>query len=1091
MNKSRWPLTPLRWPATRPRTTLLIAGLITVLSVWSISRFHADTSLENLLPKTDPAAQAMVRSLNDFAAVDELLVLVSSPVERPPESAALSQYAERLKGRIDSDAEARGLIDSVTYRVDDEAQQFVQHVIAPAGLFYLDDQALAAAKARLTRPAMDQILRQNEAMLAAPGPAAGALAATLLQDPLHLHDFLQQQLLASQPTQIASSSGLLLSRDQRSLLIRLSGKRPVSDLDYSKAITRKVEVLLRSAQPENLQIDLTGGYAIAAASEKAIRHDMTSSITGSVILLQLLFIVAYRQPIRFFLLAFIPVGIGIVWGFGVRALLWPALSPTAAVVGGILAGLGTDYTIQFLSNFQTHQLNDVARSVEITSRGMAGTLFTAWLTSVIGFGVVGFSSIAVLRDFALVGSLGLLGALLATFTVLPALLVLLQRKRSGGDERLRFDVLPLLQWISLHRRLALGLVCLLGVSATVIVAWPGVRLPLDPDLTSMHPRPNPPLDAEEKVARVMGVSPGSVLVYLSADSDADLIHLSHEVAHRLASPSARAAGVTGTFGLANLLPDPDRQIKPTSTVEADKIVTDFKAAVDASNFDPTRYEPYAIFLHLLLTNDHVPSVSDLARYPQLAKSMVSRAAMTGTAKLHESITLLFTDRDLNLRSDRVTLIDAVRRDLNGLNGATLTGLSVVGLDSETVVHDQLPRLLVISTILIGLTILLHFRSLRDTLLAFSPTLFSLLVLMALARLTGQTLNMMNLLVIPLLMGVDTDYGIFLIGLTRHAAGRQSRREMAASFYALGISAAAAALGFGSLAFTSVPAIRSLGWAMGVGSEHLFRRDAAVSRADAFAIGRPAMITPSLPGLAVSFFAGGGIPIAAMPALCFWPSSTFWGPVISRGSANDRGEIALTFDDGPDGEFTPRVLDTLGEHGISAAFFVIGRNVERFPSVVERMHREGHVVGNHTWDHDHHGYLGNARYWRAQLDRTDAAIEQIIGLTPALFRPPMGIRTGHIMRAADRHTVITWTRRGMDGVATTPDKIVQRLGPRTESGEIVVLHDGVEPHSRRSPAATCEALPTLLRQWKDRGLRPQRLDQWLDRSAYARQTSGTR
>ena len=79
--------------------------------------------------------------------------------------------------------------------------------------------------------------------------------------------------------------------------------------------------------------------------------------------------------------------------------------------------------------------------------------------------------------------------------------------------------------------------------------------------------------------------------------------------------------------------------------------------------------------------------------------------------------------------------------------------------------------------------------------------------------------MMNLLVIPLLMGIDTDYGIFLIGLTRHAgqvSEAEARQEMAASFYALGISAASAALGFGSLVFTSVPAIRSLGWAMGIG-----------------------------------------------------------------------------------------------------------------------------------------------------------------------------------------------------------------------------------------------------------------------------------
>ena len=89
-----------------------------------------------------------------------------------------------------------------------------------------------------------------------------------------------------------------------------------------------------------------------------------------------------------------------------------------------------------------------------------------------------------------------------------------------------------------------------------------------------------------------------------------------------------------------------------------------------------------------------------------------------------------------------------------------------------------------------------------------------------------------------------------------------------------------------------------------------------------------------------------------------------------------------------------------------------------------------------------------------------------------------------MRAAERHTVVTWSRRGMDGIRTTPQKIEHRLGPRTQRGDIVVLHDGVEPNSRRSPAATCKALPNILRQWQERGLRPKRLDQWLDRPAYA-------
>ncbi|MBV8780519.1 MAG: MMPL family transporter [Phycisphaerae bacterium] len=452
---------------------------------------------------------------------------------------------------------------------------------------------------------------------------------------------------------------------------------------------------------------------------------------------------------------------------------------------------------------------------------MTGTIFAAWATSVIGFGVIGFSSIAALRDFALVGSLGLLGAFLATFTVLPPLLMMTDRNDTAA--RLRFNVLPLLLALTRRRRMAMGLIAAVLIAAIIIVAWPGVRLQLDSDLTSMHPRPNPALDAEMKVARIMNVSPESILVFLSANSDATLVHRSHEVTSRLQSSDAKAAGITGTFGLANLLPDSVAAANRANAIkpdEADKIVSDFRAAVAASDFDPRSYEPYASFLHRLLTQPRPPNISDLAKYPQLAKTTISRAMISQSAAQHpESITLLFTDRPLDQRDSRIAIVSAARSALSTVPSATLTGLSVVGLDAESIIRDQAPRMLFISGILIAAFLLIFFRSMRDTLLAFLPTLFALLLLMATARVSGQTLNMMNLLVVPLIMGIDTDYGIFLVGLTRHAQhhrGERACRELSASFYALGISAASAALGFGSLAFTSVPAIRSLGWAMGVG-----------------------------------------------------------------------------------------------------------------------------------------------------------------------------------------------------------------------------------------------------------------------------------
>ena len=226
--------------------------------------------------------------------------------------------------------------------------------------------------------------------------------------------------------------------------------------------------------------------------------------------------------------------------------------------------------------------------------------------------------------------------------------------------------------------------------------------------------------------------------------------------------------------------------------------------------------------------------------------------------------------------------------------------------------------------------------------------------------------------------------------------------------------------------------------------------------------------------------------AVLANVTFSPGSSFWGPVLSRAPFGDGRGVALTFDDGPTPGTTDRALDVLGEMGVKAAFFVVGRNARQHPGLVERMHAEGHVVGNHTLDHSHFGLFGRTPYWKRQVAEADEAIRRIIGRRPALFRPPMGIKTGHVTEAASAlgHTVVTWTRRAFDGVGTTPRRIVRRLASNTTAGDILLLHDGVEPHAlRRDASATVAALPPLITRLRDRGLEPRPLDRMLALDAY--------
>ena len=215
-----------------------------------------------------------------------------------------------------------------------------------------------------------------------------------------------------------------------------------------------------------------------------------------------------------------------------------------------------------------------------------------------------------------------------------------------------------------------------------------------------------------------------------------------------------------------------------------------------------------------------------------------------------------------------------------------------------------------------------------------------------------------------------------------------------------------------------------------------------------------------------------------------PASQFWGPVIARGPAGT-GKVALTFDDGPTPASTERVLDVLRDANVKASFFVIGANAQHQPDLLRRIHDHGHLIANHTFSHWHYGVTRALRYWTDEIRAADEVIESIIGVRPALFRPPMGVKTWHTMRAARElgHTIVTWSLRARDGLPTTAAQITRRFAD-VGDGSILLLHDGVEPSAPcRDRSATIEALRPLIETLHGKGLRPVRLDELLGVPAY--------
>lgn len=240
-------------------------------------------------------------------------------------------------------------------------------------------------------------------------------------------------------------------------------------------------------------------------------------------------------------------------------------------------------------------------------------------------------------------------------------------------------------------------------------------------------------------------------------------------------------------------------------------------------------------------------------------------------------------------------------------------------------------------------------------------------------------------------------------------------------------------------------------------------------------------------MSLGWAVGGAAAVGLVTYGVFAPRSGLLTPVIYRGPRDGRRRVALTFDDGPHPDATPAILDVLAELRAPATFFVIGLHAQRQPGTLRRMHTDGHLVGNHTFHHSWHGAWRGLSYWTRELRETGDVVESVIGERPALFRPPMGIKHGVIGWASRREgcRLVTWTRRGRDGWATTSDRILARLVGPAGAGDILTLHDGNDPHLNRDPSPTVAAVGPLVTGLRARGFELVRLDDLLGVCGYQR------
>lgn len=228
---------------------------------------------------------------------------------------------------------------------------------------------------------------------------------------------------------------------------------------------------------------------------------------------------------------------------------------------------------------------------------------------------------------------------------------------------------------------------------------------------------------------------------------------------------------------------------------------------------------------------------------------------------------------------------------------------------------------------------------------------------------------------------------------------------------------------------------------------------------------------------VLYYVLGGVVVLHLVAVIYGSLTIQSNYFLTSINKCKKKSISLTFDDGPDPDTTPKILDILAEKGVKATFFVIGKKAAARPDLVRRIISEGHIVGNHSYSHSYFlGFFSKSRL-QADIEKANQILVDIIGKKTLYFRPPFGVtnpRYARVLKALGM-TSIGWSLRSLDTKAKTKYQLIDRVLTNITRKDIVLLHD--------NQRVTLDALEDIIEHFKQKGLKMESLPEVIDIRPY--------
>jgi hypothetical protein len=768
---------------------------VTVAAFIAVSlRLRLEPNIASLLPERGESA-ALRRYVRGFGGGDLAVVMVKGP--SADENAAVAAEVARELNK-------RPSVKVAADRVD--ASRSLDPMLAWR---HADGRVRARLAAAMTPEGMRARLAETRAMLLAPGSSAAA--ESIAKDPLRLAQ------LAFEGADIGSgvrtqADGAFANDDGSMHLVLAQPKGQALRGEDARAFVSDAEAVMdpiRRAHPA-VSLGLTGGHAIAAATEVMLTRDLTVSSSLAMVLASAVFALIFRR-LRALVAVMPPLVLGTVWTAGLATALPGGLSAIAVAFMSVVVGVGVDTGVHVYAALLDARRDglspdDAARRAR---RETARAVLFAASTAAAAFGALALSDINAVRQLGILCAAGEILTAVAIILVTPAIGARLERGDPPPPSPSRWTAA--VAWLTATRARAAFFVAL-AIAPIPIVALGGGP-PLAEAIVAIRPKKLAPLEVQRQIFEAFGGKRGQWVV-LVADADQDRARArSDALAERLA---AMKDDVEAVDALTALVPAPATQAARFADRDALGMpakADELERALRDTGFAPERFEdPIA---GMRAPSRETVSLADLKA--GAASILVSR--YLGEDGGEHLVAIYVRPKDA---PGSIARVEQAVRESDA--AAMLTGYSRLEASLRETLRHDMPRIGLVAGALVLLALSASLRRARDVLIAAIVVTSEIASVLLLVRVLGIPLHAYDALVIPVLLGITVDEAMFLLHRARDvgASGAgaldtiipETLRREGPPIAATALTTAA---GFGALAFCDFDGLRDLGMVGALGS----------------------------------------------------------------------------------------------------------------------------------------------------------------------------------------------------------------------------------------------------------------------------------